>query len=241
MEEILLHWFYSGKFALPILVAFIAGLLSFLSPCVLPLIPAYMSYISGVSLQELESSHNKRAIRLSVFRRSLGFVFGFGFVFIGFGFALGSALYWLRSEALNIVAGLIVIAFGVHFLGLWRIKLLYKTKRFDIATNSKALQILAPFLLGVSFALGWSPCTGPIFGAIALMAGSYGMVLLIIYVCGFAVPFLLLGLVLERGFEWLDKCKRYFRAIEICSGALLIVAGILLMSGNFNAISTWFV
>lgn len=241
MEEILLHWFYSGMPTLPFFVAFIAGFLSFLSPCVLPLIPAYMSYIAGVSLKELESPNNRRAMRLSVFIRSFGFVFGFGFVFIGFGFVLGGALYLLRSEVLNIIGGLIVIVFGMHFLGIWRIGVLYKTKRFDISTKHKVLQILAPFLLGVSFAFGWSPCTGPIFGAIALMAGSYGMVLLIIYVCGFAVPFLLLGLVLERGFEWLDRFKKHLRVVEICSGMLLIIAGVLLMSGNFSAISTWFV
>lgn len=241
MEEHLLSAFYSGVGAAPLLVALVAGVLSFLSPCVLPLVPAYMSYISGVSLQEFKYAHSKRGLRLAIFARACGFVLGFGLVFVGLGLALSRAIFWLDSAVVNIIAGLVVLCFGVHFLGIYRIKLLYKTKRFDIVLRSRIFRILAPFLLGVSFALGWTPCTGPIFGAIALMAGTsgYGVILLVLYACGLAVPFLLLALVLERGFEFLDGLKKYMRAIEIIAGILLIIVGILIMSGNLSAISAW--
>ena len=234
MEEVLFEWFYR----FPLLVSLLAGILSFLSPCVLPLIPAYMSYISGVSVRELQTG---RYDRMQVFLRALFFVIGFGVVFIGLGLAIKEAFSILHSRVFSIIAGLIIIGFGLHFLGAFKIKWLYMTKRLNLELKHNALKVFAPFVLGISFALGWTPCTGPIFGAIILATSatpSYGVLLLVLYALGFALPFLALALALERGFELLCKFKSYMRYVEIISGILLIVIGALIISGLLNRM--WF-
>ncbi len=233
MDELLSQWFFQA----PLIVSFCAGILSFLSPCVLPLIPAYMSYISGVSLQEIKEG---KINRWYIFVRACMFILGFGIVFMCVGMAIQSVIHILHSQIFNIIAGLIVIVFGIHFLGIFEIKWLYKTKRLDFELKHPSLRFLAPFILGVSFAFGWTPCTGPIFGSITFMAGAsplYGGFLLALYIVGLGIPFLLLALLLERGLELLNKCKKYMRIIEIIAGVLLIIIGILIMSGNFNMIS----
>lgn len=244
MEEVLLQWFYSGKLGAVWLVAFVAGLLSFLSPCILPLVPAYMSYISGVGVEKLDSSKiTQRSLRVAIFWRACLFVLGFSLVFVGMGLAFSSLVSVLHSSITNIIAGSIVVIFGVHFLGLWRFVLLDKSVHYDLRLRYKALEILAPFVLGISFALGWSPCTGAIFGAITLFVGTggYGVGLLVVYACGLAMPFLLVAIMLEKGFCLLARIKPFTRWIERVSGGILVVMGVLIMSGELGALSAWLV
>ncbi len=291
MEEVLLQWFYSGKLGAVWLVAFVAGLLSFLSPCILPLVPAYMSYISGVGVEKLDSSKiTQRSLRVAIFWRACLFVLGFSLVFVGMGLAFSSLVSVLHSPITNIIAGSIVVIFGAHFLGLWRFVLLDKSVHYDLRLRYKALEILAPFVLGISFALGWSPCTGhflglwrfvlldksvhydlrlrykaleilapfvlgisfalgwspctgAIFGAITLFVGTggYGVGLLIVYACGLAMPFLLVAIMLEKGFCLLARIKPFTRWIERVSGGILVVMGVLIMSGELGALSAWLV
>lgn len=251
MEELLLKAFYNGTSIMPFAIAFVAGALSFLSPCILPLVPAYMSYISGVSLEQLDSRHIAESgaggLRAQIFWRACMFVLGFSLVFVGLGLALSSVITLMQSRIMNIIAGLIVVGFGVHFLGLWRLNFLYKTLHIDLGTSSSSgssarpsfVQILAPFVLGLSFALGYTPCTGAIFGAITLMVGTtdYGVALLLLYACGLALPFLLVALLLERGFRLLARLKRFMRAIEILSGIMLIIMGGFIMAGSMDMLS----
>lgn len=257
MEQALLGYFYSSVVGVPFVIAFLAGILSFLSPCTLPLVPFYMSYISGISLSQITSLDSATSqttagtdkfgqlhkTRLMIFACSFAFVLGFSFVFIVLGLLLQNVFFLVDSRVLDIIAGCIVIAFGAHFLGIIRFKYFYITKKFNFKLNRPALKIFAPFVLGVSFGLGWSPCTGPIFGAIALMASTssaQGIALLCAYALGFALPFLLLAYALERGFEIVDRLKPHLRKIEILSGIMLICIGGVIIGGYLDKINQWF-
>ena len=227
---------------LPYLAAFFAGILTFLSPCVLPLIPPYMSYIGGVSVSELKAQN-----RFFIFQKAILFVAGFSLVFILLGVSFNSLLgRFLSNPIANYIAGGIIIIFGAHFLGVFRLAILYKTKRFDfvrIAKSSAILRFISPFVLGIGFALGWSPCVGPILGSIiALNSISIhsGIYLLIIYALGLGVPFLLTALLIERIFVVFERVKRYYRVIEIVSGALLVGIGVVIIFGGLDRIAVIF-
>lgn len=227
---------------LPYLAAFLAGILTFLSPCILPLIPPYMSYISGVSIAELGAQN-----RLMIFWRALFFVCGFSLIFILLGISFNSLLgRFLSNPITNYIAGGIIIIFGLHFLGIFRLNILYATKRLNIAKfaeSSAILRLFAPFILGIGFALGWSPCVGPILASIiALNSISIhsGIYLLIIYALGLGVPFLLTALLIERIFRVFECFKRYYRAIEIASGILLIIIGVAIIAGGLDRIAASF-
>ena len=227
---------------LPYLAAFLAGILTFLSPCILPLIPPYMSYISGVSIAELGAQN-----RLMIFWRALFFVCGFSLIFILLGISFNSLLgRFLSNPITNYIAGGIIIIFGLHFLGIFRLNILYATKRLNIAKfaeSSAILRLFAPFILGIGFALGWSPCVGPILASIiALNSISIhsGIYLLIIYALGLGVPFLLTALLIERIFRVFERFKRYYRAIEIASGILLILIGVAIIAGGLDRITASF-
>ena len=231
IDTTLLEMFFKA----PLIASFLAGILSFLSPCILPLIPAYMSYISGATLDELKNGKLNRSI---IFAKSLAFVLGFSMVFMVVGMALQSVIHLVRSPIVQYICGGVVIVFGLHFLGVFRLKWLYTTKRFDF--EWKAFKCIAPFVLGMSFALGWTPCTGPVFGAIVLAGGAnaqYGSFLLGLYTFGLALPFLILSFVLERGLEVLGRFRKYMRVIEIISGILLIIIGVLIACGSLDALN----
>lgn len=227
---------------LPYLAAFLAGILTFLSPCILPLIPPYMSYISGVSIAELGAQN-----RLMIFWRAIFFVCGFSLIFILLGISFNSLLgRFLSNPITNYIAGGIIIIFGLHFLGIFRLNILYATKRLNIARfaeSSAPFRFIAPFILGVGFALGWSPCVGPILASIiALNSISIhsGIYLLIIYALGLGVPFLLTALLIERIFRVFERFKRYYRAIEIASGILLVIIGVAIIAGGLDRITANF-
>jgi cytochrome c-type biogenesis protein len=222
--------------------ALTAGLLSFLSPCILPLIPAYLSFISGLSLGEMRNEESDAKSFAKVMTNALLFVMGFSFVFVSLG-ASATFLGKFLVEELGIlrkVAGALVILFGLHMLGLFRIGFLDQEKRYHQKT--KSLGLFGSFLVGVAFALGWTPCIGPILATILFLASTketvaQGIWLLAVYSAGLGVPFLLAALALDRFFQVSSAFKRHFRAIEITSGVLLIGVGILILTDDLTRIT----
>lgn len=223
-----------------LIAAFGAGFLSFVSPCVLPLIPGYISYISGMSLDEMRAAGAAARRRLII--ATLFFILGFSMVFMAMG-ASASAIGALLQEHFRIVqkiAGAVIVIFGLHLLGLFRIGWLDKDTR--VQTTRKPATPLGAFVVGTAFAFGWTPCIGPILGGILAIAGSKGTVgegvlLLGIYSAGLGVPFLLTSLAIDRFFLASARVRRYYRAIEIASGALLIVLGLLIFTNRFTLIT----
>ncbi|CRF45370.1 cytochrome c biogenesis protein CcdA [Helicobacter heilmannii] len=221
----------------PLIASFLAGILAFLSPCVLPLIPAYLSYISQTSLEELKAGN---APRLAVLAKASLFVLGFGLVFWLIGVSMARIMHaYLNAHWVRMVAGVVVVVFGLHFLGILPIKWLYRSKTLEVRLEFKNpfLNSLIPFILGVSFALGWTPCIGPIFTSIVLLSGAehaYGMALLGVFVLGFGLPFLVVALLINQVWGVLKKMRAYSRAVEIFSGLLLVGMGILILSGQMD-------
>ncbi|HEY59002.1 MAG TPA: cytochrome c biogenesis protein CcdA [Anaerolineae bacterium] len=217
-------------------LAFLAGLLSFLSPCVLPLVPAYIGYLGGMAIgaQDEETPVS----RGRVFIHGLAFVLGFSAVFVLLGVgasALGGALYDLRFWLARI-GGLIVIIFGIHTIGIYRIPFLEQDLRPEMEVEGKGL--LSSALMGVLFSAGWSPCVGPVLGAIltlSLQGGSVaqGALLLSVYSAGLAVPFLLTALALEPVAKLIRRYSRVSRIAEIVMGVLLVIVGVMLLTGTF--------
>ena len=228
--------------------ALIAGLLSFLSPCVLPLVPAYLSYISGVSVNELRQHEGHAAlIRRRALMQSLWFISGFSLVFIVLGVSATLLGQWLLAHMniLGKIAGTIIVVFGLHYTGLIRIPLLMMDTRFE-ARGVNARQGIGALILGAAFAFGWTPCIGPILGAILAVASIqadlwHGILLLFTYSLGLAIPFLLAALATDSFLRWSQRFKRYLTVVEKVSGVLLIMVGVLIFIGSFNMLSGWLV
>ncbi len=222
--------------------AFFAGLLSFLSPCVLPLVPGYVSMISGVGVEELKSAQAQLMRRVMV--NSVAFILGFSAVFISEGLAateLGAAL-GLYKHRLSIVAGVVIIIFGLHLTGIFKIKALYTDARLHSVKGSST--VIGAFVIGFAFAFGWTPCLGPILTAILTLASEQdtvvkGGILLAVYSLGLAVPFLLTSLLMERFLKFYSRFRSYMHALEVFSGGVMIALGILLVLGRFTLISSW--
>ena len=235
-----------------VLTAFAAGLLSFLSPCVMPLMPAYLSVVSGLSIEELRARDTAQmAPRNHVMLGALGFVLGFSVVFIAGGATatvLGQFVQGFRLEIFGwtvtwtTIAGLVIILFGLHLMGLLRISWLYRERRLQVQGTGSVLRTA---LLGAAFAFGWTPCIGPVLaGILTLAAGQEtvwrGVLLLSFYSLGLAVPFLLMALSLERFFGFFSQVRRHFYAIEVGSGALLVVVGVFVMTNYLTAFNRYF-
>ena len=240
MEESLLGLFGNT----PHLISLFAGILTFISPCILPLIPAYLSYISEISLQEMKDSKNlDLKKRFRILRSAVFFILGFGIVFVLFGAVAARILQGgiLLSPILRYFAGGILIIFGLHTLGVFRIPFLNYTKSVNVKGEFGILKdFFAPLMLGVSFALGWTPCVGPILASIISLASldeGSGITLLVIYTLGLSLPFLLCALLIGYAFNFLEWIKAYFKWIEWCAGGLLICVGILVASGGMSALS----
>ena len=227
-----------------LMAAFLAGFLSFISPCVLPLVPGYISFISGISLEDIENKkqQNKNTIIIS----SLFFIIGFSLIFILLGATatfLGSFLLE-KASILRKVAGIIIILFGIHMSGLYRIKFLDYEKR--IYTNTRPVNIVVgPFLMGLAFAFGWTPCIGPVLAAILVYAGTQdtvyqGILLLILYSAGLGIPFLLTALAINKFYSFSNKIKKHFKTVELVGGVLLILIGGLILTDNFQRIIYYF-
>jgi cytochrome c-type biogenesis protein len=228
-----------------LLAAFAAGFLSFVSPCVLPLIPGYISFVSGVSVEEMRGEAAAPATsRLQVFVTSLAFVIGFSIVFVSLGAsatAIGKFLF-ARLPLLSKIAGVILIVFGLHTMGVFRLAFLESEKRMH--SRRKPAGPLGAVLVGIAFAFGWTPCIGPILGGILAIAGSKnsvgeGITLLAVYSLGLGIPFLLTSLAINQFFGAAKKIRRYYHAIELTSGALLIAIGLLIITGQLTIITRY--
>jgi cytochrome c-type biogenesis protein len=227
-----------------LLAAFAAGFLSFVSPCVLPLIPGYISFVSGVSVEEMRGDVPPSTSRLQVFLTSLAFVIGFSIVFVALGAsatAIGKFMF-ARLPLLSKIAGGILIVFGLHTMGVFRIAFLEAEKR--VHSQRKPAGPLGAMLVGVAFAFGWTPCIGPILGGILAIAGSKnsvgeGITLLAVYSLGLGIPFLLTSLAINQFFGAAKRIRRYYHAIELVSGALLIVIGVLIITGQLTIITRY--
>ncbi|MFD1158164.1 cytochrome c biogenesis CcdA family protein [Roseovarius aestuarii] len=222
-------------------VALLAGVISFLSPCVLPIVPPYLAYMSGVTINDLATNGGQRA-RATV--PALFFVLGLSTVFLFLGFAasaIGSTFLQYQSY-FNTVAGLLVMTFGAHFIGIYRIGFLDREARLD--AGDRGGSAFGAYILGLAFAFGWTPCIGPQLGAILSLAASEGSVprgtlLLAIYAIGLGVPFLLVAAFLPRLTGFMGWMKRHMEQIERCMGLLLWTIGLLMLTGGFSAFSFW--
>lgn len=233
-----------GSENISIFVALSAGFISFLSPCILPLIPSYIAFISGVSIEELTLGENLRQVRKKVIANSLMFILGFSLVFIALG---ASATFLGRFLAQNIrwfeiIGGTIIILFGIHFSGIFRLRFLDREKKVHL--KKKPLGYLGTGLVGMAFGAGWTPCVGPILGSILTLAAATqnllkGIVLLAFYSIGIGFPFFLSGLIIHKFFEYFQTVRRYFKIITAVGGILLIMVGILLISGYFSSMSAF--
>jgi|SRR5579864_222986 len=224
------------------IAAFIAGLLSFLSPCVLPLVPGYLSLISGASVEELQSRDRK--LLKTVMLHSIMFILGFTIVFVSLGAAASGfgQLVNAHKKLVAWVSGIIVIVFGIHLTGIVKIKALYADKRLHSVQGGKSP--LGAFLVGFAFAFGWTPCIGPLLGTVMGMAASSetlgaGILLLCVYSIGLAVPFLLISVAFDQFLAFYGRFRRHLHTVEILSGVLLIAVGILLLTGRLARLSTW--
>jgi len=220
------------------LVALVAGLLSFLSPCVLPIVPPYLAYMGGVSMGELREGRRSAVVP------ALFFVLGLSTVFLLMGVA-ASALgqfFLANQEWFGRISGLVIVALGLHFLGLYRISILDREARLD--AGDRGGSSLGAYVLGLAFAFGWTPCIGPQLGAILSIAAQGGSVgrgvaLLAVYAAGLGIPFLLAALFISRAMGVMNRIKRHMGLIEKAMGALLVIVGLLLLTNAFSALSFW--
>src|SRR2546421_1433730 len=224
-----------------ILIAFAGGLLSFLSPCVLPLVPGYISLMSGVSIDHLKAE-GVSGSRRAVIANSLAFNAGLSVIFLALGGTaglLGAAI--INNVWVRVVGGLVIIIFGLHLIGLLKIKYLYKdTRQFS---NEKPRGILGSLMLGIAFAAGWTPCIGPILGGIIGLAATSGgwkggLTLSAFYSAGLAVPFLLTGLGINQFLSFYSRFRQHLHKVEVVSGIILILIGVLVMSNRVTLLAS---
>ncbi|MEM6373543.1 MAG: cytochrome c biogenesis protein CcdA [Pseudomonadota bacterium] len=226
--------------------ALLAGLLSFLSPCILPIVPFYLSYLAGVGMNQISAEAEiSREVRLRAFLAACCFALGVITVFMGLG-ATATAFGQMVREYFDIlrwVAAAIIIAMGLHFLGVVRIGILYRQFRAD-AGNTSNVGFLGAFVIGLAFALGWTPCVGPVLAAILFTAAgqdtaSQGAGLLFVYGLGMTLPFIAAALFIGPFMSWMARFRRHLGLIEKGMGALLILFGVLIATNSINYIAQW--
>jgi cytochrome c-type biogenesis protein len=223
-------------------IAFIAGVLSFLSPCVLPLVPGYISLMSGVSIDRLKEGGSSTNARRAVILNSLAFNAGLSVIFLALGTTaglIGAAI--INNIWVRVIGGLVIIAFGLQLIGLLKIATLYKDTRFF--SNDKPRGALGSFTLGIAFAAGWTPCIGPILGGIIGLAATSGgwrsgLTLSAFYSAGLALPFLVTGLGINQFLAFYGKFRKHLHKVEVVSGVVLIVVGLLVMSGQSTLLTS---
>jgi cytochrome c-type biogenesis protein len=221
--------------------AFVAGLLSFFSPCVLPLIPAYFTFITGFSIEELTEEYNSE-IRKKVFLSTFLFVLGFSLVFILMGASasyLGGLMYTYK-KLIRIIGGILIIILGIHLTGLIRIPGLEFEKRINL--EKKPLHFFGTLIIGMAFGAGWSPCIGPLLGSILIVAGSQetvwqGVILLGIYSAGLATPFIIISIFINFLLIFIKKASKVLKYVNVVAGVVLIVVGLILVSNKLYVFS----
>ena len=226
-----------------ILAALIAGLVSFLSPCVLPLVPPYLIYIAGTSLERLAGEEPEPRVRRETVAAALLFVAGFSTVFVALGASASviGSLIRAYSGPLAIVAGIIIIVMGLHFLGVTPIAWLNRQKRLEVV---KPVGLWGAYVIGLAFAFGWTPCIGPILAAILAVAASEqtvarGAGLLAVYSLGLGIPFVIAAFAIEPFAAFLARFKTHLHRVEQAMGALLVLTGIAFLTGSINQLSVW--
>lgn len=239
----------AGGNDITIWIAVSAGILSFFSPCVLPLIPSYLTYITGLSFGQLQEAHPGTRVRLTILFHSLSFIAGFSFVFISLGALAGLAssafqthmregLLWVER-----IGGVLIFLFGVHLTGLFHFGVLLGEKRVQL--QRKPSGFIGTFLVGLAFAAGWTPCIGPILGSILAMAAGTtgnpwrGISLLAFYSAGLGIPFLVSGLLFHGFLNFFNKFRKHIRIMEIFTGVLLMVVGVMLCFDLFGRLSMY--
>ena len=223
--------------------AFFAGLLSFLSPCVLPLVPPYLCFVGGLSMEEVAEGAQPGASR-RVTLAALSFVLGFMTVFVALGASasvVGQAVAD-HLDLLSYVAGAIIIVMGLHFLGVFRIPLLYREARFH--PTARPAGLLGAYVIGLAFAFGWTPCVGPVLAAILFLAGSeetvgQGAALLAAYGLGIGIPFLLAAIFAGHFLRFATRFRRHVATVEKTMGGLLVATGVLFITGSISTLSYW--
>ena len=223
----------------------LAGLLSFLSPCVLPIVPGYLCFLAGTSLDKIASGEDASKER-NVFYFALSFVFGFSTVFIllGASATLLSGLIYEYLDILRVVGGIIIIIFGIHFMQIIQLPFLNRDTRYQIESYRPG--VVGSYVIGLSFAFGWTPCIGPILGSVLSIAASsetvtYGIVLLMLYSAGLGIPFLLAAYAINGFIRFLTKIRNYIRVIEIFTGVLLVIFGILILTNRIQELAFFFI
>ncbi len=224
----------------------LAGLVSFLSPCVLPLVPPYLGFLSGATIDQMTSSGVDTALRRRVVLTALFFVLGFTTVFVALGASasvLGQLIQTWRAE-LAMVAGGIIILFGLHFLGVLRIPLLYSEARYHAEVEGASL--VGAYVIGLAFAFGWTPCIGPILATVLALAANEaslgaGVRLLAVYSAGLGIPFILAAMAIGPFLGFMQRFKTHLGTVEKVMGVLLVVTGILFLTGSVNWFGQWLI
>jgi cytochrome c-type biogenesis protein len=224
--------------------ALVAGLLSFVSPCVLPLVPPYLCYIGGVSLDQLTGNAPERVARHRIALSALTFVLGFSTVFVTLG-ATASAVGRLVAshlDTLAIVAGVVIIVMGLHFLGIFKIHWMHRQARMEVRNHPSGP--LGAYVIGLAFAIGWTPCIGPVLAAILAVAGAEqtvtrGAALLAVYSLGLGIPFVVAGFFAGSFMHLMQRFRHHVVTVEKVLGALLVVTGILFITGHITTLSFW--
>ena len=222
--------------------AFVAGLLSFISPCVLPLVPPYLSFLAGVSIDQLTDDDKTAGVTARVFQASFAFVLGFSTVFV----ALGASASWIGEavsshfSTLNYIAGALILILGIHYLGIIRIPILSREARFQ--TSARPMGLIGAYVVGLAFAFGWTPCVGPVLAAILLYAGSEadvlrGASLLFVYSLGIGLPFLLVSLFAGPFVRMMQRHRHHMGKVEKVIGVLLVLTGILFLTNSMATIA----
>jgi cytochrome c-type biogenesis protein len=225
----------------------LAGLVSFLSPCVLPLVPPYLGYLGGTTIDQIG---NKEEVDAQLWRRvvlaSVFFVLGFTTVFVGFGAGASVFGQWIQAHKsqLAVVAGLVIMAFGLHFLGLLRIPLLYREAR--IHTDTRGASFAGAYVMGLAFAFGWTPCIGPVLATVLTLAANEaslgaGVRLLFVYSLGLGIPFILAAVAIGPFLGFLKRFRRHLGRVEMAMGVLLVITGLLFLTGGLNWFGTWMI
>jgi cytochrome c-type biogenesis protein len=234
-------WMMMQNVSIP--AALIAGLVSFLSPCVLPLVPPYLIYLTGATIEHVENDESAAASRRAVMISAVLFVLGFATVFVMLGASASLIGQWMRawSAELAVVAGIVIIVMGLHFLGLTRISLLMRDGRLPIP---KPVGLWGAYVMGLAFAFGWTPCIGPILAAILSIAAAESTVtkgagLLAVYSAGLGIPFLIAAVMIEQFSAVFARMKGHLLTIERAMGVLMIVTGVGFLTGAVSSVSIW--